>query len=70
MINRGDQLEAIFRDDRDREMFLQTLEESCLSFDWLIHSFVLMNNHYHLVVIEFGADPFRGCRMKNHFGGS
>lgn len=31
-MNRGDQREAIFRDDEDRQRFLATLVEACL---WL-----------------------------------
>ncbi len=50
VMNRGDHLEAIFRDDRDRQRFLETLGEGCQSAGWIIHSFVLMPNHYHLLL--------------------
>lgn len=50
VMNRGNHLEAIFRDAKDREMFLQTLQETCLSSGWSAHSFVLMDNHYHLLI--------------------
>ena len=46
---RGDRREAIFRQDADREMFLATLGEMCGRTGILIHSYVLMSNHYHLL---------------------
>ena len=47
---RGDRREAIFQDDADREMFLATLAEMCGRTGAFIHSYVLMSNHYHLLV--------------------
>ncbi len=48
-MNRGDRREAIFKDDKDRLLFLDTLGEACEKTDWQIHAFCLMNNHFHLV---------------------
>jgi REP element-mobilizing transposase RayT len=31
-------------------MFLSTLEEVCVQTGWLIHAYVLMSNHYHLLL--------------------
>jgi len=50
VLNRGDRREPIFRDDTDREMFLNTLWEACTKTDWQVHAFVLMSNHFHLVL--------------------
>ena len=50
VMNRGDHSEAIFRDCRDPERFLDTLAEACGKTDWQIHSFCLMLNHFHLVI--------------------
>ena len=47
---RGNERQAIFRDDRDRKRFLGWLEESVELYGWLVHAYVLMPNHYHLVV--------------------
>ncbi len=47
---RGNRQEAVFRDDKDRERFLDTLEEVAGRNGWLIHAFVLMGNHYHLLL--------------------
>src|SRR6266446_4000737 len=50
VMNRGDHREDIFRNDKDRELFLETLGEACAKTDWQIHSLCLMRNHFHLVV--------------------
>jgi putative transposase len=47
---RGDRREAIYEDDDDRRMFLATLAECVKRTGWLVHAYVLMGNHYHLVI--------------------
>jgi len=47
---RGNERRAIFRDDRDREHFLKLIETAVEQFGIVVHGFVLMDNHYHLVV--------------------
>lgn len=49
LMNRGDRREPIFKDDEDRQRFLDTLAEACAKTSWQIHAFVLMPNHFHLV---------------------
>ena len=50
VMSRGDRREEIFRSDRDRYRFLDTLEEACERSGFLVHSYVLMSNHYHLLL--------------------
>jgi REP element-mobilizing transposase RayT len=50
VMNRGDRREMIFLDDDDRHSFLKTLGETCAKTQWQIHAYVLMGNHFHLVV--------------------
>jgi REP element-mobilizing transposase RayT len=50
VMNRGDRREAIFKDDKDRQCFLATLDEACKKTGWQIHALCLMPNHFHLVV--------------------
>ena len=50
VMNRGDHREPIFRDDGDREMFLETLGQACGKTDWQVQAWCLMRNHFHLVI--------------------
>lgn len=50
VMNRGDRREAIFRDDADRRLFLETLGQACGKTDWRMHAWCLMPNHFHLVL--------------------
>ena len=63
VMDRGDRLEAIFRDDRDREIFLKTLGETCGRCGWVVHCYVLMGNHYHLLLETPEANLSRGMRL-------
>ncbi len=65
VMNRGNHLDEIYRDDVDREMFMKTLEEACLSAGWVIHSFVLMNNHYHLLIETLRPTLVKGMQYLN-----
>ncbi|HEV2435612.1 MAG TPA: transposase [Verrucomicrobiae bacterium] len=47
---RGNHGQRIFQDNRDRQCFLETLGEACEKTGWRIHAYVLMGNHYHLLV--------------------
>ena len=47
---RGNERQAIFRDDQDRKRFLSWIEESADIYHWQVHAYVLMPNHYHLLV--------------------
>ena len=48
VLNRGDRREAIFRDDRDRQRFLETLGEASTKTGWQVHADCLMRNQFHL----------------------
>ncbi len=50
VMSRGDRREDIFRDDFDRDSFLQTLGDACAKTAWEVHAYCLMANHFHLVV--------------------
>ncbi len=62
VMNRGDQREAIFQDDEDRERFLATLGEACQKTEWQVHAFCLMSNHFHLVVETPQANLVAGMK--------
>ena len=62
VLDRGDRREAICRDDRDRERFLSTLGEACGRTDWRVHAFVLMSNHYPILLETPEANLVAGMR--------
>ena len=50
VISRGIGRESIFRNNRDREKFLEYLETAAERFSIIIHTYCLMSNHYHLLM--------------------
>jgi putative transposase len=49
-MSRGINRAAIFLEDRDRDHFLDLLEKAAERFRIRIHAYVLMDNHFHLLV--------------------
>lgn len=47
---RGDGGKIVFQTDDDRLVFLKRLEETCGSCGWRVHAWVLMGNHFHLLL--------------------
>ncbi len=62
VMSRGDQREDIFRSDWDRYRFLDTLEEACDRSGFFVHSYVLMSNHYHLLLETPEGNLVEGMR--------
>ena len=48
--SRGNERRNIFRSDADRRMFLEFLAAATRRFGWLVTAWVLMSNHFHLVI--------------------
>jgi putative transposase len=48
--SRGDRRGAIFCDDKDRMTWLNTIELVCERFNFTVHAYCQMTNHYHLIV--------------------
>ena len=59
---RGDRREAIFFTDGDRRLFIKTLGEACGKTGWEVLAWVLMGNHYHLVIRTPQANLVRGMQ--------
>lgn len=57
---RGNRRGAIMRDDHDRVTFLRTLSEACERTGFRVHAYVLMTNHYHLLLETPQANLARG----------
>ena len=62
---RGSDGEDVFLDEQDRTLFLQVLGEVVLRSGWIIHAYVLMDNHYHLLLETPKANLSRGMRQLN-----
>ncbi|MCB2043215.1 MAG: transposase [Rhodoferax sp.] len=50
VIQRGNNRQPIFGSDADREKMRSLLAENAIQFDVAIHAYVLMDNHFHLLV--------------------
>ena len=50
LLSRGNEGREIFKDDIDRRFFLYLISEMSERFDMDIYAYVLMENHYHLLV--------------------
>jgi len=65
LTSRGDGQEDIYRSDDDRHRFFAVLGEVCERFDWIVHAYCLMGNHYHLLVETPGGNLAKGMRQLN-----
>jgi putative transposase len=48
--SRGNGRSKIFRSSKDRTTFLTILAAVLQKYNWQLHAYCLMDNHYHLVV--------------------
>lgn len=62
---RGNERREIFGDDGDREWFLTILGRVVKVYRWRVHAYVLMGNHYHLLIETPEATLSRGMRQLN-----
>ena len=62
VMSRGNNGNPIYKDDKDRIIFLETLWECCSQTGWIIHSYVLMNNHYHILLETPEANLVAGMK--------
>lgn len=65
VMSRGNRMQSIFDDDEDREIYVKTLGETCRSAGWIVHSFVLMKNHYHLLIETLRPTLVKGMQYLN-----
>lgn len=56
VMNRGVNHQNIFWDTADFQHFMYKLSMALKKFDFKLHAFCLMDNHYHMI-IETGKDP-------------
>ena len=63
--SRGNDRLPIFADDQDRLIFLSLLREVALRFGWSVSAWVLMTNHFHLVVTTPRANLCKAMHWLN-----
>ncbi len=62
---RGNERRPIFQDDRDRGHFCELLAQSTETFRLVLHAYVLMDNHYHLLMETPEANLSRAMQWFN-----
>jgi REP element-mobilizing transposase RayT len=65
VVARGNERKTIYRDDTDRERFLEIVGIVVARYGWRVLTYCLMSNHYHLLVQTPRANLARGMRQLN-----
>ena len=63
--SRGVERRTIFRDDSDCEKFVELLGWTATHFGWRVHAWVLMGNHYHLLIETTQGNLSRSMQRLN-----
>lgn len=63
--SRGDGQKDIYHNDQDRRDYLSVLSDACNRFNWTIHAYCLMSNHYHLLIETPDGNLSQGMRQLN-----
>jgi len=63
--SRGNERRTIFRDDSDRARFLEFFGSVAQRERWVVHSYCLMGNHYHLLLETPLGNLSRGMQRLN-----
>ena len=66
VISRGQRGDPIFLEDRDRERFLELLREMNEKHGVRVHGYVLMKNHYHLLISTPGGNLVKAMKGLNN----
>jgi REP element-mobilizing transposase RayT len=62
LMARGDGGKTIFETDEDRVVFVSRLGEASISHGWRVHAWVLMGNHFHLLLETPQANLVAGMK--------
>ena len=63
--SRGNEKKPVFKDDTDRQNFLNTLQHVSKRYNWICHAYCLMTNHYHLLIETPDGNLALGMRQLN-----
>jgi putative transposase len=61
--SRGNGRNLSYLQDDDFELFLQIFANVCERYNWVVHAYCLMSNHYHLLVETPYANLSQGMRQ-------
>lgn len=63
--SRGNARQDIYADNHDRATFLNLIDRTRSRYDWYVHAYCLMSNHYHLL-LETGTPTLsKGMKLLN-----
>lgn len=63
--SRGNAQQNIYLSDADRQQFLNVLNHVCQRYNWVVHAYCLMSNHYHLLIETPDGNLSKGMRQLN-----
>ena len=63
--SRGNAREDIFLDEADRKIFLSIIADTVTRYNWILHAYCLMGNHYHLMLETPDPNLSLGMRQLN-----
>jgi putative transposase len=63
--SRGNARQDIFLSRDDYQIFLKALEDVVERYQWIVHTYCLMSNHYHLLIETPQANLSMGMRQLN-----
>lgn len=63
--SRGNACEDIYKDDSDRDCFLELLHKTNIRHGWICHAYCLMPNHYHLLIETSRPTLSKGMKYLN-----
>ena len=63
--NRGVERRVVFDEPKDKEKFLEIVCEVSEYYDFIIHGYVIMDNHYHLLLENSRENLSAGMRQIN-----
>ena len=63
--SRGDGQDEIFLGGEDRDLWLNILGHICERFNWVVHAYCQMGNHYHILIETPDGNLSKGMRQLN-----
>lgn len=65
LMARGVRGAPLYTNELEQARFLQLLSKTCERYDWLVHAYCLMGNHYHLLATTRRPTVSRGMQWLN-----